>query len=318
MLAETAGFDLNAVPGLRHTGYRQHKLPGASARVYQILHILTRQFSLRVSAFFAHRFNDRLDVDPQQIAPGLGRVRPADHVLWLNPTRAVAPTIDALRGRCAAVSLYFVDPVHRLGLTPQCLRAWASWAQLASYSKQEADALGIDFLPPYVPAFRTGIPSGKDLDLVYVGSPTPKRLLWLLYLRLHLRIRRRRGHLRLAARSHGLVRCFPGTFSERLAFADYAALCARSRGVLELHERDAGGVTLRATLSQALRAVHLCNLPTTDETCVISLWRWGALDRFLLARGRTPAATPTPTDVPGPDLTHWLRQHFDLNAGVGG
>jgi len=310
MLPETAGVDLAGLPGVRYTGYRQQRLPGFSARLYQVLHILSRPFNLALSAWFVRRFNRRLAVDPFELQEGLSCVGEGDAVLWINPSLAVYPVVEALRRRRVRLSVYFVDPVHRLGLAASQVRDWAQESCVASYSPEEAAQLGLRFLVPYAPVvpMATLVP---DLDLVYVGSPSPKRLLWVLYLHLHLRVRQRRGHLRLALRSQKLVRLLPGLFSGRVSFQDYAALCARSRGVLELHERDAGGVTLRATLCQALRRTHLCNLPTTPETTVISLWRWRALDRFLTLETGTlssPHAPHVPRVAPG--FEPWLRENF--------
>lgn len=306
MLPETADFDLGHSDDVHYTAYRQHKLPGPSARIYQALHILTRPVSLRLSAWFARRFNDRLAVDPQQIVSGLAHVQPEDHVLWLNPSQAVATWVDGLRPRCAGVALYFLDPVHRLGLRAAQVRGWAAWARVFSYSRPEAAALGVGFLAPHVPALPFDVLPVKDLDVVYVGSPSPRRLWWVGCLRWRLWRRGGRGHLRLASRNTRLPRWFPGTFSTRVAFADYALLCARSRGVLELHERDADGVTLRAMLAQAVRATHLCNVATTPQTCVIAPWRWQSLDRFLQQPHR-PSEVAVP---PGPGLGQWLQVNF--------
>ncbi|MDQ2780484.1 MAG: hypothetical protein M3Y32_13115 [Pseudomonadota bacterium] len=305
MLPETADFAIGATEGICYTAYCQHKTPGSAARVYQTLHILSRPLNLKLSAWFAWRFNQCLAVEAQPLEAGLARVQPQDHVLWLNPSLSVASQVEGLKSRCAGLGLYFLDPIHRLGLLPARINQWATWAQVATYSRPEGAALGIAFLAPYVPYVPADLSPEKDLDVVYVGSPSPKRLWWLLRLRLQLAVRGGRGHLRLASRSARLPRWFPGTFSARVPFEDYVELCARSRGVLELHERDADGVTVRATLAQAVNAVHLCNLRTTAQTCVISAWRWRALDRFLQGSDE-----PAVADRPGPGLAQWLHTNF--------
>jgi hypothetical protein len=310
MLAETSFQDLAAIEGVRCTEFAVGKVPGWRVRVVQMLHILTRPVSLAVSAHFAKRFNAYLRVEPAQLAAGLAAIAPGDRVLWFNPSLAVQGVIEGLRDRGVAVHLYFLDPVHRLGLSPAIVRAWSSWARMASYSRDEAARLGIAFLAPYAPALA---PSGKlaDFDIVYVGSPSPKRLAWVLYLQARLRANGRTGHLRLASRNQRLVAWFPGVFSGRISFAQYAQLCARARSVLELHERDAGGVTLRATLCQSLGVVHLCNQTTTPQTLQLSLSDPHALDRFLRQGDSTPSNDRT--SAPALDAPHfdaWLRHHF--------
>ena len=309
MLQETSGIDVDALPGLRYTAYRQHRLPGVSARVYQALHILLRPLNLVLSGWFARLFNRRLAVDRRQLQAGLARIVPGDAVLWINPSLALWDVIEDVRRQPVRLSIYFVDPVHRLGWRPEQILAWAGSAHIASYSPIEAARLGMVFLVPHAPAvWRSTQP--PDLDVVYVGSPSPKRLLWVLYLHLHLRWRRRSGHLALASRSQTLVRLFPRVFTGRVPFNHYVALCARSRGVLELHERDADGVTLRGTLCQALHVTHLCNLATTPQTLVISPWRWRTLDRFLVSEVASVPADGAPPADRLPELEPWLRANF--------
>lgn len=310
MLAETAVQDLKAIEGVRCTEYAVSKVPGWPVRLIQLLHILTRPISLAASAHFARRFNEYLLVQPDQLTMGLAAIAAGDRVLWFNPSLAVRGVIDSLRDRGVSVHLYFVDPVHRLGLSPAVVRDWSSWARMATYSRDEAARLGIAFLVPYAPALAPP-DRAADLDIVYVGSPSPKRLAWVLYLQAHLRANGRRGHLRLASRSTRLVAWFPGVFSGRISFSQYAQLCARARGVLELHERDAGGVTLRATLCQSLGVVHLCNLSTTAQTLRLSMVDTSALDRFLQEGDSAPSADRAcapALDAPHFDL--WLRRNF--------
>jgi hypothetical protein len=243
------------------------------------------------------------------LSAGLAAIAPGDRVLWFNPSLAIQGIIDSLHDRGVAVHLYFLDPVHRLGLSPAIVNEWSSWTRMATYSQDEAARLRIAFLVPYAPALA---PSGQpaELDIVYVGSPSPKRLAWVLYLQARLRANGRRGYLRLATRNQRLVSWFPGVFTSRISFAQYVHLCARSRSVLELHERDAGGVTLRATLCQSLGVVHLCNLPTTAQTMRLSVGK-GALDRFL-QQGRTARSidrSPAPA-LGALRFDAWLRRHF--------
>ncbi len=310
MLAETSGQDISAIEGVRCTEYSVSKVPGWRVRWVQILHILARPVSLAVSAHYVRRFNEYLTVDPAQLAVGLAAIQPGDRVLWFNPSLALRSTVEGLRDRGAGVHLYFVDPVHRLGLSPELLRSWASWARVATYSREEARRLGIAFLVPYSPVIATSL-KPTDLAIVYVGSPTPKRLAWLLLLQSRLRAHGRRGYLRLASRSQLLVDWFPSVFVGRISFAQYAQLCARSRGVLELHERDAGGVTLRATLCQSLGVTHLCNERTTAETLMLSVRDMRALERFLAgsASGGGPASPPAPA-LAAPHFDAWLRANF--------
>ena len=310
MLAETAGIEPASLPGVRYTGYRQHKLAGHSARLWQALHILARPLNLELSAWFARLFNQRLAVEHAQLEAGLREVSEGDHVLWINPSLALSPVIEGLTARRISLSIYFLDPIHRLGLAPTQVRAWARCAWIGSYWPEEAAALGVPFLAPYAPPPARQTSMVGDLDVVYVGSPTPKRLLWLLVLNLHLKLRGCRGHLRLASRRVVLTRLLPGIFADRMPFVDYLALCARSRGVLELHERDAGGVTLRATLCQALQVVHLSNQSSTPQTVQLSVWRWGAMDAFL--RARRPAERPV-FEAPrlgSPPFAQWLHENF--------
>lgn len=310
MLAETAGIDPGSLPGVRCTAYRQHRLDGPAARLWQLLHILARPFSLAASAWFARRFNGRLGVAPAQLDEGLRHIVPDDGVLWINPSLATKPLLEALMQRRLRVFVYFLDPVHRLGLDAREVRAWTARAWVGSYWPAEARRLGAAFVPPYAPAVEASAAQPRDLDVVYIGSPSPKRLLWVLALALQLRLRGARGHLRLAARAAWPARLLPRLFTVRLPYADYAALCRRSRGVLELHERDAGGVTLRATLCQAVRAVHLCNQPCTVQTVRVSWWRWGAMDAFLRARREPgPGAFAAPA-LDAPELAAWLSGHF--------
>lgn len=304
MLWQAAGVVPSELPSVAYTGYRQRQRPGSFARWYLLLHIALRPLSLRLSAYCAQRFNERLTVDEAPLKAALAKVAPGDAVLWLNPTRSVVRLVDGLVDSTTRVSLYFLDPVHRLGLGSDPLRRWATGATLSTYSSEEATRLDMRFLVPYAPRRRQAAPE-RDLDLVYIGVPSPKRLLWVVLLRLHLALRGRCGHLRLAVRGSALPRWFPGIFSERVAFEDYAALCARSRGVLELHERDAGGVTLRATLCQSVAAVHLCNLATTRETVRVSLLDWRALDRFITCR-----ATARPPALQALELGPWLHRNF--------
>ena len=305
MLSETAGLDVAQLSDIKYTGYAQRKAPGWRVRLFQTLHIVLRPISLVLSAHFARRFNEYLYVDAAQLEDGLASVEAGDCVLWINPTLALCDVIDGLQRRSVRLHIYFLDPIHRLGLTPGKVRAWALEARISTYSPKEAACLGIDYLVPYIPGCAP-TQQPRDLDVVYVGSPTPMRLLWVMYLRVHLRVRGRKGYLRLAIRNRWIACLLPSLFSERVPFADYVALCARSRGVLELHERDAGGVTLRATLCQALGAVHLCNLATTAQTVQVSPWRCRKMDDFLVSK-RTPGVAPA---LPTSSLELWLRSNF--------
>lgn len=310
MLTETSGQNLEAIQGVRFTEYVVSKVPGRSVRVAQLMHILTRPVCLAASTYFAARFNTYLRVERTQLTEGLAAIAPGDSVLWFNPSLAIRDVIENLRDRGLNTHMYFLDPVHRLGLSPALVSAWSSWAGLATYSKIEATRLGIKFLVPYAPAIvLSGQPA--DLDIVYVGSPSPKRLLWVLYLQAQLRMKGRCGYLRLVTRNQRMVAWFPGVFSDRISFAQYAQLCARSRSVLELHERDAGGVTLRTTLCQTLGVLHLCNLATTAQTLKLSLGALRVLNFMHQQRVTAPTIDHGLAPVlDSPYFDVWLRRNF--------
>jgi hypothetical protein len=310
MLAETSGLDLESIRGAYFTEYAVSKLPGWSARVVLLITILMRPICLASTFYFAKRFNALLRVDRIQLIEGLAAIAPGDSVLWFNPSLAIQDVIEGLRDRDLNVHMYFVDPVHRLGLSSTLVRSWSSWAGMATYSKIEAARLGIKFLVPYAPAIA---PSGQhaNLDIVYIGSPSPKRLVWVLYLQALLRMKGSCGYLRLATRNQRLVGWFPSVFSDRISFSQYAQLCSRSRSILELHELDAEGVTLRATLCQSLGLVHICNLATTAQTLTLSLGNVTALNRFLRQRDGTPMIDHAVAPVlDSPHLDVWLERHF--------
>ncbi len=321
MVPETAWPDGQAPEGVHYTGYRQQRLPGVSARVYQVLHVLSRPFSLRLSAALARAFNRRLQVDPAQLQQGLARLADGDQVVWLNPSLALADVLHRLQARPLQLAFYFLDPVHRLGWHEATVRDWARRLPVATYWPAQATRLGIRYRAPYAPkhphapaalaSAGSSVAPPRDLDLVYVGSPSPKRLLWVLRLRLQLRRGGHHGFLRLASRHPLLHRLWPAIFGPRLSFTEYAALCARSRGVLELHERDAGGVTLRATLCEALQSIHLSNAPSTPQTVQVGLWRQQGLARFLrsgIDRSGQPAQPPR---LDALAIGSWLASHFD-------
>jgi len=185
-----------------------------------------------------------------------------------------------LSNRTHYVNLYFLDPVHRLGLNNSSLAKWRMSCRLLTYSATQARDLQLEFLAPYEPDVAPATES-PIYDLVYVGSPTPKRLAWVLYLKLRVAAAKRSSHLRLATRNNWLVNVLPRLFCRRMTFTDYIELCRQARGILELHERDAEGVTLRTTLCQALGRTHVCNLRVIQDTVKISpLWN-GELKRFL-------------------------------------
>ena len=321
MVPQTAWPGGQPPAGVRYTGYRQQRLPGMAARVYQLLHVLSRPFSLRLSAALARAFNRRLRVDPAQLQPGLAQLAEGDQVVWLNPSLALADVLVQLQARPVRLAFYFLDPVHRLGWHEATVRDWARRLPVATYWPAQATRLGIRYRAPYAPTLQaapqaparaaTSAAPSRDLDLVYVGSPSPKRLLWVLRLRLHLRRGGHRGFLRLASRQPWLHRLWPAVFGPRLSFTDYAALCARSRGVLELHERDAGGVTLRATLCEALQCVHLSNARSTPQTVQVGLWQLQGLDRFLRSRDDVAGQAAQPPRLDATFIGPWLASHFD-------
>lgn len=308
MLADTAVQNIADLEGISVNEYSIKKISSWRTHLAQLLHIATRPVSIRLSAYFADRFNAFLRVDAEELRSAIEMIRPGDSILWLNPSRAVKKIVEDLRPRCKYMHLYFVDPVHRLGVSPFTVREWATWAWVGTYSKHEAIELGIRFLIPYAPAVhRSG--GNKDYDVVYVGSPSPKRLLWLLFIRLKLYLDGRRGFLRLASNNTHLRALFPGIFSDRICFREYIALCERSHSILEIHERDSGGVTLRATLAQSLQVVHLCNQKITPQTVVISLFN--CISSILTVRE---------SDIFGKDagpprlevlhFDNWLRANF--------
>ena len=320
MVPETA-WPAGAPPaGVHYTGYRQQRRAGFAARFYQVLHILTRPFSLTVSAALARAFNRHLMVDPAQLQAGLSRVADGDRVLWLNPSLALQDVLDGLQKRPVELAFYFLDPVHRLGWHDETVRQWAKRCRVASYWPAQAQLLGMQYRPPYSPAVpRQAVsdspaqpgqaqPARRELDLVYVGSPSPKRLLWVLRLNGLMRRGGRRGFLRLASRQPVLHRLWPAVFGPRVSFEAYAALCARSQAVLELHERDAGGVTLRATLCDSLQAVHVSNQASTPQTLQVSWWNLQPLARFLADQAAFPASAPA---LKAPPIGDWLPSHFE-------
>jgi len=321
MVPETAWPDGQPPAGVYYTGYRQQRLPGMAARVYQLLHVLSRPFSLSLSAALARAFNSRLQVDQAQLQPGLARLADGDHVVWLNPSLALADVLDRLQARPVQLAFYFLDPVHRLGWEEDTVRDWARRLPMATYWPAQATRLGIRYRAPYAPTLKhahpapppsgTSVAPPRDLDLVYVGSPSPKRLLWVLRLRLHLRRGGYRGFLRLASRHPLLHRLWPAIFGPRLSYTEYAALCARSRAVLELHERDAGGVTLRATLCEALHAIHLSNAPSTPQTMQVGFLRLQGLARFLKSGIDAAGHAARPPRLDAVSIGPWLASHFD-------
>jgi hypothetical protein len=309
MLLESAGPKFGALTYVCYTGYRQKKMPGISVRLFQLLHIMVRPFSLRLSEIFVRLFNMHIVADPSQLNPGIARVNAGDCVLWINPTLSLCTYIDRLQKMSVRLSIYFVDPIHRLGLQPNRVQAWAKTAQIATYSRKEAARFGIKFLMPYAPDV-VAVERSREFDIVYVGSPTPRRLLWVLLLQIHLGARGRKGHLRLASRSAALVKLFPKVFSLRVSFNDYVRLCAHSRSVLELHERDAGGVTLRATLCQVLGTVHLCNVQTTCNTFLLSIWRLHELDRFIRNNLSENIFVRNVEGERAVEIDEWLTENF--------
>lgn len=307
MLSETAAQDIASDPLVRLVPFSHSKRPGSASRAYQALHILARPFSLRASAYFARKFNSTLQVSMPELQAASRAVGAGDVVLWLNPSLATASVVSDLQSRGINLNLYFLDPVHRLGIGPREILAWQLSARTFNYSEREAERFGMHFLVPYAPVVAPS-DAPPSFALVYVGSPSPGRLLWILILNLHLWARGKRGYLRLAVRRASLVRRLPGLFCHRMAFSDYIELCRRSRGILELHERDAGGVTLRATLCGALQCTHVCNLPTTPDTVHISRLRWGALDSFLTTGD---PSIPKFSRMAIEPFNQWLRRHFE-------
>jgi hypothetical protein len=321
MVPETAWPSGQLPVGVHYTGYSLQRLPGVAARVCQLLHVLSRPFSLSLSAALARAFNRQLYVDPAQLQQGMARLTDGDQVVWLNPSLALTDVLDRLEARPVQLAIYFLDPVHRLGWDEDRVRDWARRLPVSTYWPAQAERLGIRHRVPYAPMHQLAQPATpsagatearqRDLDLVYVGSPSPKRLLWVLRLRLQLRRGGHRGFLRLASRHPLLHRLSPAIFGPRLSFAEYAALCARSRGVLELHERDAGGVTLRATLCEALQSVHLSNAPSTPQTVHVGLWRWQGLARFLISGIDLVGQAAQPPRLNARSIGPWLASHFD-------
>jgi len=308
MLAETTAQDVERINDVYFSDYRVEKTLGWRIRAIQILHILARTISLRASAHFAIRYNELLFVNFEKLRQVFNKITPLDSVLWFNPSIAIRDVIDELHDRGVAVNLYFVDPVHRLGITDKLVHAWSEWAWIGTYSREEATRLNINFLVPYAPAVSPAS-EPADLDIVYVGSPSPKRLLWILLLQAWLKTTDRKGFLRLATRKQLLAKWFPRVFLERIRFAKYVELCRRSRSVLELHESDAGGVTLRVTLCQSLGVLHVCNQPTTPQTLLLSLKNWIPLVGALGNKDFAPCC-PAPPMIDALHFDTWLRVNF--------
>jgi len=308
MLEETTAQDIDSISDVFLSNYKVEKIPGWRTRAAQALHIFTRPFSLRASAFFAIRFNEFLYIDSKKLKEVLNRIMPGDRILWFNPSLALRKDIDALRFSQVSVNLYFVDPVSRLGFTDKDIRAWSEWAWIGSYSREEAKRLNINFLVPYAPAV-SPVSTPAELDIVYVGSPSPKRLAWVLLLQAWLHATRRKGFVRLATRNRLLTKWVPGIFLERIRFAAYVELCRQSRSVLELHERDAVGVTLRATLCQSLGVLHVCNQPTTPQTLLLSLRNWTFLVSVLSGKTTQPCR-PVSLMFDALPFDAWLQVNF--------
>ena len=272
MLLDTAAMNIGKLEGILITEYSVRKLGGWRTTISQVLHIALRPISIKISAYFVGKFNNFLSVDSEKLRMQLELIDPNDSVVWINPSRAVIPIVEDLRKRCQFTYLYFLDPVHRLGIEKFLVKEWSAQSWVGSYSQDESIGLGINFLIPFAPdVMRSG--EHKDYDLVYVGSPSPKRFLWIICLQLALFIHRRKGFLRLASNNSYLRKLLPGLFSDRMSFQDYIALCQRSHCILEIHERDSGGVTLRATLAQSLQIQHMCNQRITAQTLLMSLPR---------------------------------------------
>lgn len=313
MLAATAGPEqLQAGPGkapIPLHEYRVSRRPGRSARLWQLLHILARPFSLALSAWFVQRFNACLRAEWPGAQSPLAGIEAGDRVLWFNPSAAVQSVVDQLIAAGHRLDLYFVDPVHRLGLAPQTLARWRRYAGLHSYSEQEAQAHGMNFLVPYLPAAppRAARP---EFDLVYVGSPSPGRLAWVIVLQALVRRHGGKAYLRLATRHPGLARAWPAVFVPRVSFEDYTALAARSLAILELHERDAEGVTLRATLCQAQQLLHLCNLKTCEETWQVQLRNSAQWLPALIRLRQGEPGLHRPPQLDALPLRSWLQRHF--------
>lgn len=306
MLWETARVPRSSLPFASYIGYTRYAAQRKSARAFLFLHILFRPINLALASYFAYCFNARLAVDLAVLRNTVMHIKPQDKVLWLNPSLAVCDLVDEVFEQGAQISLYFLDPIHRLGISTEQIHTWAKGVSVATYSAEQAAKLHIEFVAPFAPA-PLETQSIQDLDVVYIGSPSPKRLLWIITIQIHLWIRRKRGFLRLASRNKVLSTFFPSLFCKRISFSEYVALCARSRGVLEIHERDAGGVTLRATLCQSINTIHLCNLPVTQQTVHISLFNWKAMDRFLSSKN----SLTTKSRLQAPELKEWLLQRFN-------
>jgi len=305
MLWETAGVSPGDLPNVNYCGYVRVPRSRQLARLYLSLHIIIRPINLRASVLFAAKFNRELTAPTDKLMAAIALIGPGDAVLWMNPSWAVAPLIDRVMQLGVRLSLYFVDPVHRLGVSKQMLAQWSNYATVSTYSTEEAKRYGVRFLVPYAPKRSVHV-TQREFDLVYIGSPSPKRLLWLLVLKGRLFLRGARGFMRLASRQATFAKVLPGVFVNRMSFVEYAELCSKSRGVLELHEADAEGVTLRATLCQSLGVVHVCNVQTTPSTLVVSLLNLRVLDEFL----RTSNSTLSPPALEAPDLEVWLTKNF--------
>jgi len=281
MLPETAAQDVARNPKFHLIPFTVTKVPGWKTRLYHLLAILLRPFSLSMSAYFAARFNSCLVAPVESLIEEAQGVGPHDLVLFLNPSIATAQVVDALSDRTRCVNIYFLDPVHRLGLSNSSLAQWRMSCRLLTYSATQARDLQLEFLPPYEPDIAPATES-PIYDLVYIGSPSPKRLAWVLYLKLRIAAANRSSHLRLATRQHDwLIKVLPWLFCRRMTFTNYIELCRQARGILELHERDAEGVTVRTTLCQALGRTHVCNLRVIQDTVKISPPWNGELKRFL-------------------------------------
>lgn len=290
MLPETAAQDIGRNPQFHLIPFTITKMPGWKTRLYQLLHILVRPFSLPLSAYFAARFNSNLVAPVESLKEKTQGVGPHDVVLFLNPSMATAQVVDALSNRTRFVNLYFLDPVHRLGLDNSSLAQWRMSCRLLTYSAMQAKDLHIEFLAPYEPDIALATES-PIYDLVYVGSPSPKRLAWVLYLKLRIAAANRSSHLRLATGNDLMVNILPWLFCRRMTFTEYIELCRLARGILELHERDAEGVTVRTTLCQALGRTHVCNLRVIHDTVKISPPWNSELKRFLSKQPQQFVAT---------------------------
>ena len=310
MLQETANLNNMAGSDITCLYYSLQLVKPLRARVFQVMHIITRPISLIISDYFVMKFNTCFQAPSHILYDFFKLIKSEDIIIWLNPTYSLVSHVDELRSIGCKVNLYFLDPINRLGITEGQVCQWQYWLSIFNYSKNEAQRLGNTFLIPYAPSMAL-LNTYKDIDIVYIGSPSPRRLLWVIVLGVHLRLRNKIGILKLGVRSRLLVKLLPFIFSPRISFEEYSILCARSRGILEIHERDAGGVTLRATLCRQLNCVHLSNILATPNTILIKISNLKTFDQFLINNCDDAPNRFSPPEVHSLSFIDWVYCNFD-------